>query len=220
MGVLKNISTIIKYTFYLLIFGLVFFSGFYVGRKTLKVPKPETVIEYVEAEPVHDTLKVPMPVKVSVPADTLDIIRYCINSGKYGELFPKEQVPVYITKEDTTKIMHDWATRREYKEKIFESDTLGKCVIDAEVQYNRLHLLGYEFTPVQRTVTNTVYTTKKYSGFAGLGYSVGLGNEKPINIFEVSGGLYYKDRYGASLKYGRSFADKQDYFGGAVLFKF
>ena len=93
--------------------------GFYIGRKTVKIPKPKTVIEYVEAEPIHDTLYKTKPIAVKAPIDTDNIIRACIEDGIYKELWPKEKEFIAITKEDTTAIMVDWATERRYKETIF-----------------------------------------------------------------------------------------------------
>jgi hypothetical protein len=194
--------------------------GFFIGRKTIKMPSPTVIIKYEKGEPIHDTLYKVKPYKVTEPADTLDIIRYCVNSGKYKELWPKEEVPVYITKEDTTKIMRDWATKREYKETLFDSDTLGTCTIDAEVQYNRINSLEYTFTPIYKTVTNTVYEIKKYSGFVGAGYSRTIGNGADDNKIDIDAGFFYKDKYGAMIKYERSINMKQDYIGGSILYKF
>ena len=117
-------------------------------------------------------------------------------------------------------ILKDWASERYYKETIFDSDTLGKCVVDATVKYNRLNLTGYEFTPKVKTIERTIYTTKKWSPFVSAGAMFGVGNEMPETMGEVGGGIFYNEKFGAELKYQRGFNSKTDYIGGAVLFKF
>lgn len=219
MGKLKSISNIFKYGFYLIVFGLMFSSGFMTGRKTMKIPVPETKIEYRDSKPVHDTLWMPSkPRRVVAPVDTADIIKQCIADGIYKELWPKEKE--YITKEDTAAVMKDWATKRYYSEKIFDSDSLGKLKIDAEVQYNRMKFTGYEFIPKVKTIEHTIYTVKKWSPFVEAGVMFGPWNEHYDRMGEIGGGVFYKDKFGAELKYQRGFVSKNDFIGGSVLYKF
>lgn len=220
MGLLKNISNILKYGFKLLVIALLIGSGIYVGRKSVKFPVPETVIEYIESEPIHDTLFKPKPYIVEKPTDTLDIIKKCIADGIYKELWPKEKEIVTITKEDTTAIMKDWVTKRFYNENLFNTDTLGKCTVNTEVQYNRIVKMDYEFIPSVKNIEHVVYTTKKWSPFVETGLMFGIGNEMPDKIGNIGVGTFYKDKVGLEVNYQRGFVSKNDYLGGSILLKF
>ena len=199
--------------------GVVFGLGMHYGKKSVKLPTIEPVIEYIEAEPIHDTIKQPgKPYKVVIPADTLDIIKQCIADGLYKELWPENIVEVHV---DTIgSILRDWATERSYKETLFDSDTLGTCVVDVDVKYNRLNSMSYEFTPIVRNVEHQTFVVKKWSPFVSAGAMFGAGNEMPEKIGEIGGGLFYNERVGAELKYQRSFTTKNDYLGGSILLKF
>ena len=165
MGALKNLSNIFKYGFYLLALGIVFATGLFTGRKTVKIPEPIEKTEYITSDPIHDTLWLDKPYLVKKPADTLGIIEACIRDGIYKDLWPEKLVTEYITKDDTTAILSDWATERRYKETLFDSDSLGRCSVDATVKYNRLNSLEYEYIPVNKVTTNTIYTAKYFAPF-------------------------------------------------------
>ena len=191
--------------------------GFFIGRKTVKIPKPETIIEYVTLPPIHDTVTCPKPVYVSKPIDTLNIIQQCIADGIYQELWPEKIVEV--NNADTTAILADWTTLRAYSEKVFDIDTVGRCEINAEVQYNRLRMVGYNFTPVQKVVTTTVYQQKKYSPFVGLNGAFATDGTRDFLVGAVAG-IYVDDKYGINLQYQHSVYDKTSYAGGGILVKF
>lgn len=219
MGKLKQLSTLVKYSFYVIILGIVFGLGIHYGRKTVKIPDVKPVVEYVEGKTIRDTIKLPgKPYKVTAPIDSLDIIRTCIAEGKFKDLWPKEKE--IITKEDTTLALRDWATERSYRKTVFDSDTLGKFVFDATVQYNRLNSFGYEFTPVTKSVEQQTFVPKKWSPYIRVGSLFGPWNETPDKIGEIGGGLIYNDRFGAELKYQRGFISKNDYLGTSILIKF
>lgn len=220
MGLFKNLANILKYGFYFVLFGLVFTAGFIGGRKTVKIPEPIENTEYITLDPIHDTLWQDKPYYVSKPADTLGIIEACIENGIYEELWPEKLVTEYITKEDTTKIIRDWATERRYKETVFNVDTLGRLELDASVQYNRLRYVDYTYTPVTKVNTNTIYTAKYISPFAGLGVLINPWDPEPDLLTEVSGGIFISDKYGVQLKYQRGFKSNNDYLGGSILYKF
>ena len=133
--------------------------GFFLGRKTIKEPETKVVTEYIQGETITDTLYYPQPYKVVVPVDILGIIQQCIKDGIYKELWPERIVTEYIevNKTDTTAIMLDWSTKRYYTETLFNNDTQGSCTFDAEVQYNRLKMIDYTYSPVVQTVTETKY---------------------------------------------------------------
>lgn len=196
--------------------------GFFFGRKTVKEPETKIVTEYIQGDTVTDTLYYPKPYKVVVPADTLGIIQQCIKDGIYAELWPEKVVTEYVevTKEDTTEIMKDWATKRYYSETLFNDDTHGNCAFNAEVQYNRLKVLDYNFTPVTRTVTETKYVTKAYSPFVGVSYLTNPWDDVKNPMVQVNGGIFFKEKYGVQAMYQRGFKLDNDYVGLGFMYKF
>lgn len=203
-----------------IIFGL-FGCGFYFGRTTIKTKK-EIVTEYIKGDTIRDIMYLPKPYKVIAPIDTLGIIKKCIEDGIYSELWPTKTITEYIeiTKEDTTKIMADWATKRLYNENVFDCDTIGSCSIEAEVQYNRLRLLGYSFEPVTKQVTETTYKVKIFSPFVGVGWSTNPWDNVRNPMINLTGGFYIKEKYGIMINYQHSMQSKNDYIGGTILYKF
>ena len=173
---------------------LLFLLGIYVGKKTTP-EKINTVIEYVEGEPIHDTLD-PIIIYEKAPIDTLKIIQQCVKDGIYAELFPEKikyiTDTLFFEKEDTTKILADWATLRQYDETLFDSDTLGVMKLKTYVQYNRLGNIVYDFTPMTKTVTNTVYKTRVFLPYIGAGLS-------RLPSYSLEGGFFIKQSWGFSL---------------------
>ena len=220
MGKLKQLSNLVKYSFYLIILAVLFGIGFVSGRKSVKLPEPVVKTEYIKSDPIHDTLYRPKPVAVKVPTDTLDLLKACIADGIYKELWPKEIVKEYITKEDTSAILADWATERKYSETLFDTKEDGKFVLNTSVKYNRLGEIGYDFTPANKVITKTVYKTKDVSPFVGLGHMFNPWDEKPDPTALVSGGVFIHDKWGIQLQYQRGYKSNNDYLGGQVLFKF
>lgn len=148
-----------------------FLVGIYIGKKTTK-PKEITHTEYITLPPIHDTIP-PIIIKEKVPVDTAKLIKKCVKDGIYQELFPEKIVylndTTQFTKPDSTKIMLDWATEREYAATLFEIDTVGTCIVNTKVQYNRLGRLNYTFTPVEKQTTTELVKTRKYLPYIGGG---------------------------------------------------
>jgi hypothetical protein len=170
--------------------------GFFAGRKTMppvQLP-PETV--YLPGEPVVVEKPYPDPVYVRVPADSANIIAECVRDGKFKELFPERvrDSIIYLTKEDTAAVIRDWATERYYDEQVFDIDTVGTATVNAKVQYNRIEYMRTTFVPVQKATTVTNVVGKKYSPFVGMGITT-------MPEVVVNGGMYFDDKYGASLLY-------------------
>ena len=213
----KIINTILSLLIILGLFGV----GFYLGRKTIKTDT-KIVTEYIKGDTIRDTLYYPQPIKIIEPIDTLNIIKQCIKDGIYSELWPEKVITEYIevTKQDTTKIMNDWATKRLYSETLFQNDSIGSCIVDAEVQYNRMKLIGYNYTPITKQVTETIYKTKLFSPFMGGGYLINPWEEKRNPIITLNGGVFIKEKYGLQIQYMRTLNSKNDYIGGNVLIKF
>ena len=196
-------------------------SGFFIGRSTIKV-KEITTIEYIKGDTIRDTLYYPKPYKEILPIDTLSIIKQCIKDGIYQELWPEKVITEYIeiTKEDTSKIMKDWASKRLYNEKLFQNDSLGSCSVEAEVQYNRMRLIGYNYVPITKEITETKYLTKTFSPFVGAGYVTNPWDDVRNPIINLNGGIFIKEKYGIQLQLMHALKSKDDYIGASILLKF
>ena len=184
--------------------------------------KETTKIEYIKGDTIRETIIKPIPEFVQSPIDTVDIIKQCIKDGLYKELWPERVVTEYIevTKEDTTKIMKDWATKRIYDKTLFQNDSLGVCKIKTEIQYNRLQLLDYTFEPTIKTITNTEIIVKKFSPFVGVGYLTNPWDDIRNPIITLNGGLFINEKYGIQLQYMRTLKSKNDFVGGSFIYKF
>lgn len=211
-----------RIVFYLVVAFGIWLFGFYLGRKTIKTPAPGVDIVYDTLPPIHDSIPYPNPVAVVKPADTANIIKQCVKDGIYTELFPEKVVTqiVEVTKDDTTAIMKDWATKRYYSEKVFDIDTVGKMTIDAEVQYNRLKMVGYDYRPVQKTVTETRYVVKAFRPYAGVGGAINPWDAEKDPMGKVTAGFFIKEKIGLQADYQHSFKSKKDYVGATILFSF
>jgi hypothetical protein len=196
--------------------------GFFLGRMTIKEPETKVVTEYIQGEPVVETIYLPEPYRVVEPVDTLGIIQQCIKDGIYVELWPEKIVTEYVevTKEDTTDIMKDWATKRYYSEVLFNNESQGSCGFNAEVQYNRLKVLNYTYLPVTKTVTETKYVTKAFSPFIGISYLTNPWDEIRNPMVQIEAGAFLKETYGIKALYQRGFALKNDYVGAGFVYKF
>ena len=100
-----------KYIIAAIVVILVFLSGLYIGRKTVKITD-SVHTEYITLPPIHDSIEVHSPIK-SVSPDTANIIQDCIMKGLYTELFPyKEKTDTIYTERDTASVLNDWAIER------------------------------------------------------------------------------------------------------------
>lgn len=188
--------------------------GFYLGRMRDPEVIVKTEIKYVELPPIHDSIPKPVPYKVVEPVDSLNIIMQAKLSGLLAELFPNEgKDTVYVTKEDTTLVMKDWATERKYKETLFDSDTLGRFTFDASVKYNRLASFDYTFVPVQKQTETTIKTTRKFLPYIGAGFDSGMG-------ILGQGGMFFHQDAGFALQYRYDTQLKQSTYGGMFLWMF
>lgn len=196
--------------------------GFLIGRSTIKDGETITTIKYIKGEKITDSIPYPVPYNVIKPVDTADVIRKCVKDGIYTELFPEKTNTEYIviTKEDTSAIILDWATKRQYHEVLFDSDTIGKCEIDADVQYNRINLIGYTYIPIQKEVGKVTNKVKFFSPFVGAGLLFTPCKEEKDWILNTNVGFFVKEKYGINIQYNRSLIYNINYFGGSFIYKF
>lgn len=200
-----------KIAFMALVALALFFGGFFIGRQREVNAEPQ--IEYIELPPIHDSIPKPVPYKVVEPADTLNIIMTCIKEGLYSELFPEKKDTIYITADDTVKVLKDWATERYYSEVLFDSDTLGRFSYDATVKYNRMTSFEYTFKPMQRQVTETVTVTRKYLPYIGAGLSTD-------GSLMAQGGMFFRQDAGFGLQYQYNTKLNQHSVGAMFLYMF
>lgn len=195
----------------ILLFGL----GFYIGKKR----EPEVIIKtetkYVELPPIHDSIPKPVPVYVKQPADSLNILLALIEEGKYEEYFPERvrDSLIYVTKEDTAAVIRDWAAERVYKETLFDTDTLGRFVFDAKVQYNRLQNFDYTFTPVQKQTETTIRTVRTFLPYVGAGLDLS-------GSVMAQGGVFVKQNAGLAVQYRYDTKLKEHTAGALFLYMF
>jgi hypothetical protein len=200
---------------------LLFFIGFFTGRNTIKT-KETIKTEYIKGDTITNTIFEPKPEYIEKPIDTLNVIKDCINNGIYKELWPNKIITEYvkITSEDTVKIINDWASKRKYNELLFENDTIGKCNVQFDIQYNRLKLLSYVYEPVVKNVVEQKIHVKKFSPFIGLGYLTNPWDEFDDPLLNFSIGTFYKEKYGLQLHFMHKLNTNKDYIGGTFLYKF
>ena len=193
-------------------FGLLV-GGFFLGRKTIDKPGPSDPV-YVPGDTVFVDKPYPEPVYINKPADTANVILACIKSGRYYDLFPEKvrDSISYVTPEDSSMVIRDWATERFYKEKLFDCDTVGTLTVEAKTQYNRLEWLNTTFVPMTKVVTKPK-PVKKYSPFIGGGLTT-----FPSVIGQA--GVFFEDKYGFSGVYQYDWDRKERAFGTAFLIKF
>ena len=178
--------------------------GFYLGRTSVDKKHPETIVKYIKGEKIKDSIPFPVPYEIVKPIDTANIIKQCVKDGIYFDLFPEKTVIEYVevTKEDTSRILEDWASKRLYKETLFDIDTVGNCVVDLSVQYNRLSLIEYTYTPVTKNVTNNIYKVNLFNPFIGGGL-LAIPYKEYLDLgLSVDGGFFIKEKYGIKLQYG------------------
>ena len=204
--------------------------GFFVGRSTIKT-KTVKYVRYIKGDTIEVEVDKPVPVYVNKPVDTTNVILAAIESGDFNDLFPEKvrDSIIYVTKDDTSAVIADWATERYYEQQLFDIDTVGTAIVKANVQYNRLTHLSGIFTPVVKEVNTTEYLVKRFSPFVGIGLSVmpnKLGGNNAIlkdqSAFgaNVQAGAFFNEKYGFGISYEYGFNLNTHTFSGAFLYKF
>ena len=193
--------------------------GFFVGRKTIKLPEPKPPV-YIQGDTIKQEIPVPYPVEVLIPVDTSNLIAYCVENGLFTDLFPVKDSIIYLnpqTKDDSLKIYmaiaSDWVKERRYQQNLFDVDTLGKCDIDLMVSNNQLRNLDYTFVPVIKQIETVVEYKKKFSPFVGAGLTT-----MPAVVGQA--GMFFEDKYGVSYLYQYDYTNKKHIHGGTFLIKF
>jgi hypothetical protein len=174
--------------------------GFFVGRQTSEV---KTTTKLVPGKTVTDTLYSQQlsPYHSEIPDNP------ALPAKPDTVYLPGDSVPyAVILKTDTAKIIQNYITKNSYRKQLFDDDN-GKLIVSADVQYNLLQKLSYNFTPMQKVTTIEKkrvftpfivgsYSTNKWIG-AGIGayyYDIGVSAQYQTNFTSKNYlfSLYYK----------------------------
>ena len=174
-------------------------GGWLLGKRSCSIQTEQT-IAYEQLPPIISIVEKPTIVK-----------EYIIDAPKWLII---ERIDT-VTKEvkqvvDTQAILQDWATKRLYAGELF-NDSTGHAEYSAEVQYNQLQLLKHAYTPIQRTVTNTVYKQDNVVPFIMVGAD-------SRQFMRFQGGVFLKD-YSIALDVGWGM-NGGFYYGAMVGIKF
>ena len=150
-----------KYALFLLIFVAGIWLGYSIRKpKEMEKSEPEKVVvtEWKEKE-------------VIVPPDTMDIMRILIEKG------------IVRRYDDTMAVMRDYVTERIY-DTVVVFQNGGSLGIQANVQYNRVESLAYQYhSPVQKKMKNVrPWISLGYFDGIYMGYGLLLKNRVQVGV--------------------------------------
>lgn len=154
-------------------------AGFFIGRSNIKTIS-NVFTKYDTLPAIHDTLKLHEPNHVTTPQSPL---------WKYDTIYINNTPVIKI---DTMAILADWIKRRTYNENLFSNDSIGKLNLSLIVQYNKLQSVEYNYTPIQKTVTNNIITEHKYRPFIMVGFNTANQTAAQIGMFSKHFGISYE----------------------------
>ncbi len=137
------------------------FVGYLLGRSSVQIPEPKTIVEtkWLKGEVVRDTVLLPIPYLITI-TDT---------------------VPVFVAT-DTAKLYAVWQDYylQRYYNLDFSNDTLGVFKVNAVVGQNKLFSATSTVQPNIRTVTErqVIYKVPKVQFYGIMGTSVDLRTNK------------------------------------------
>lgn len=163
--------------------------GFFAGRSNSDVI---TKTVNVPGKTIHDTVYADQitPINSEIPDSPNLPMKPETIKVKHDSIVYKK---VYMTV-DTAKIIQNYITKNSYRKQLFNNEN-GKLTVSADVQYNLLQKLSYDFTPMQKVTTvekKRIFTPFLTGSYNSLGY------------WGAGGGIYYYD-IGVSAKYVTDF---------------
>ena len=159
---------------------VILFLGVILGRCT---SNKDVEIKYIKGDTIIDSIAYPTPYEV--------IVTEYVQLPKQVDTVYKDGDTVFIESVDTVAIVNDYALKRNYKEVLFDNDTVGYLMVNSSVQYNKMTNMEYKFSPITKRIElikEPLFTPYIIGTYNNLGY-VGVG-----------GGIYIKD-FGVQLKY-------------------
>lgn len=148
------------------LFLLIFVAGIWLGYA---IRKPKEMEEKSEPEKVIVTEW--KEKEVIVPPDTMDIMRILIEKG------------IVRRYDDTMAVLRDYVTERVYDTVMVFKDG-GSLGIQANVQYNRVESLAYQYqSPVQKKMNNVrPWVSLGYFDGIYMGYGLLLKNRVQVGV--------------------------------------
>lgn len=147
----------------IVIVAIAIFIGYLLGRSSVEIPEPETIVEikWEKGETIRDTIKVPEPYEVIV---------------KVPDSIP---VPIHTDTAVLFAVWQDYYSTRKYN-LYFSNDTSGVFKVDAIVNQNKLTYASSFIEPNIRTVyeTKTIYKVPTIQFYGIIGSSVDLKTNK------------------------------------------
>lgn len=121
---------------------IIFLIGFFIGKCTRK---ESARTEYIPGEVIRDTV-------YQIPEPSEEVPPQPIYITKLDTLYLDSLIYVHESV-DTTAILSDWIKKRSYDICLFDVDTLGTMNVHADIQYNKLQGMSYDYAPVYKKVT-------------------------------------------------------------------
>lgn len=152
--------------FKVIIFVVIFIIGIGFGYW---IRKPKVIVEKSEPEKVVVTEW--REKEVIVPPDTMDIMRVLIEKG------------IVRRYDDTMAVLRDYVTERIY-DTVVVFQNGGSLGIQANVQYNRVESLAYQYqSPVQKKMKNVrPWVSLGYFDGIYMGYGLLLKNRVQVGV--------------------------------------
>lgn len=156
------LKVFLRYAFLILIFVLGIWLG-YAIRKPKEMEK--------KSEPEKVVVTEWREKKVTVPADTMDIMRVLIEKG------------IVRRYDDTMAVLRDYVVERVYDTIVVFKDG-GSIGLTANIQYNRVESLAYNYqSPVQKKMKNVrPWMSIGYFDGIYMGYGVLLKNKWQVGV--------------------------------------
>lgn len=184
-----------------------YFTHYWI-KSDLKSEEVKVETVYIPSSPIKGSLINLDPIRIEMP-DPHQIypkFYYRVDTVTIDSVVYTTQVV------DTASIISDYAKKCHYELSVFDIDTVGKCNITAETQFNRLQLLSYEFKPVKKITRVTTKSTWRYQPYVG----IGIGNK---DNYSFGVGLYI-DNIGIGYQCIGSFAEDHKSHMINVSYKF
>lgn len=186
-----------KTKYWLIILVIATISSFLLGRLSVNEKesvKEKKVVKYIPSSPVRDTIYKPTPYLVEIPSGT-DTIRVA-----------------EFQKIDTAEVLKDYLLRRFYSLD-FSNDTIGKFIVYAEVNQNKLVSANSFIQPITKFIYKenilTKQTIKTFQPWVTIGTNVNLDCQQVTLGFDLKqkyilgvSGLRLNNKYNYTVNIG------------------
>ena len=194
---------------YMIIALVVFLAGFLAGRITVPY---RTEVRYEkqavqQGSYVHHQL---VPVKVESPGLSVMPavpLLYWAEGQDTVEIIREVEKEIKV---DTLAVLSDYLLKRTYKETLFDNEQ-GRFDLTAEVQYNRMTALSYDYVPLKEI--RTTVSKPVWQPYVGAGYATN-------RTLCIGGGVFYHN-LGVDYTYHFSLPGREaGYHAFKLMYKF